>query len=147
MRAQQTAQLLGHEPEVLEELREIDRGHWEGHPMDEVRRRWGKLAKAWYDDPTGLGMPGGEEFDDLWERAGVLFEKLQAAGGGTVLACGHKAINRVLIARALGRPAKGVWDIPQPQACRTVLRRADGGWEAETIGDVNHLPPELRSDS
>jgi len=52
----------------------------------------------------------------------------------------------VLIARALGRPSKGVWDIPQPQACRTVLVHSGGRWAAEVIGDASHLPDELRSD-
>ena len=144
-RAQETARLLGHEPGILAELREIDRGHWEGHPPEEIKRRWGKLSKVWYDDPTGLAMPAGEAFDELWERAGRVLEQIVAGGGERVLACGHKAINRVLIARALDRPAKGVWQIPQPQACRTTLRRDGGTWSAEIIGDVTHLPPELRS--
>ena len=73
---------------------------------------------------------------------------LDRLAGESVLACGHKAINRVLIARALGRPSRGVLQIPQPQACRTVLHRADSGaWSAEMIGDSSHLPPELRSES
>ncbi|MHC4491144.1 MAG: histidine phosphatase family protein [Planctomycetota bacterium] len=146
-RAQETANLLGQEPQVIDDLTEIDRGHWEGHPPDEIRRRWGKLARAWYDDPTGLAMPGGEEFDALWERAQRVLDLIVTDGGRSVLACGHKAINRVIIARALGRPAKGVWAIPQPQACRTLLQRGPEGWRAEIIGDVTHLPAELRSDT
>jgi broad specificity phosphatase PhoE len=146
-RARETARLLGREPRVLDDLTEIDRGHWEGHPPDEIRRRWGKLARAWYDDPTGLAMPGGEEFDALWVRAQRVLDLIASAGGRSVLACGHKAINRVIIARALGRPAKGVWAIPQPQACRTVLQRGPEGWRAEVIGDVAHLPAGLRFDT
>ncbi len=160
-RAQQTARLLGAEPVVLDDLIEIDRGHWEGHDPGEIKRRWGKLQKQWYDDPAGLGMPGGEAFDDLWERAGRLLVRLCEAEG-TVLACAHKALNRVLIARMLGRPSKGVWQISQPQSACTVLVRvlapsadsdasanldASADWSAERVGDVSHLPPELRSDS
>ena len=145
-RTVETARLLGHEPVLLPELVEIDRGEWEGLPSEEIRRRDAELHDRWYDDPTGLAMPGGEAFDDLWERARRALALL-AEGGGTVLAVGHKAINRVLIAHALGREAKGVWAIPQPQACRSVLRAEDGRWRAELLGDVAHLPPELRSDS
>jgi broad specificity phosphatase PhoE len=146
-RAQETARLLGEEPTVVDDLAEIDRGHWEGHPPDEISRRWGKLHRAWYDDPTGLAMPGGEEFDALWERAQRVLDFIAADGGSSVLACGHKAINRVIIARALGRPAKGVWAIPQFQACRTVLRRGPQGWRADVIGEIGRLPAELRSDT
>ena len=145
-RAQQTARLLGAEPEVLDDLIEIDRGHWEGHAPDEIKRRWGKLHKQWYDDPAGLGMPGGEEFDDFWERAGRLLTRLDQEDG-TVLACAHKALNRVLIARMTGHPTKGVWQIPQPQSSCNILVRDGEGWRAEQIGDVTHLPPELRSES
>ncbi|MHC4930571.1 MAG: histidine phosphatase family protein [Planctomycetota bacterium] len=146
-RAQETARHIRGDPEILEDLIEIDRGHWEGHEMSEVRRRWGKLCKVWYDDPTGETMPGGESFDGLWERAGRLLNRLEDCEAEWVLACGHKAVNRVLLARALDRPAKGVWQIPQPQACCSVLVREGGGWRAERIGDVSHLPDELRSDS
>jgi len=145
-RARDTARLLGHEPEMLDNLIEIDRGHWEGHLADEIRRRWGKLHRQWYDDPSGLSMPGGEAFDTLWERGGRVLDVL-AGSGMCVLACAHRAINRVVIARALDRGSKGVWAIPQPQACCTVLRRSDGAWEAETLGDATHLPPELRSET
>ena len=144
-RAQETCRILGPEPAVLDDLIEIDRGHWEGHEMEETRRRWGKFVKQWYDDPAGLTMPGGEAFDDLWERAGRL--EAQLAGEGVTLACAHKAINRVLIARLLGRPTKGVWQIPAPQGSCSILVKQDGAWRAEKIGDVSHLPEVLRSDS
>jgi broad specificity phosphatase PhoE len=146
-RAQETARLLGSEPEVLADLTEIDRGHWEGHPAAEIERRWGKLHRAWYADPRGLSMPGGEAFDDLWERAGRVLAHWEGLGEGRVLACAHKAVNRVIVARALGRSSAGVWGIPQPQACRNVLVHEDGTWRAERIGDTAHLPDEMRSES
>ena len=153
-RAVETARIAtGRNPSILEDLMEIDRGHWEGHVAEEIRRRWGKLHKAWYEDPKGLAMPGGESFDELWDRAGRVLGAVEETGKGLVLACGHKAINRVIIARALGRPTAGVWQIPQPQACRTELARDEDSrststrWECVMLADVSHLPRELRSDS
>jgi len=146
LRAAETARLLGHEPEPVAELIEIDRGHWEGHTPEEIRKRWPKLHEAWYRDPAGLAMPGGEEFDQLWERAGTLLERCASEIEGPILLCAHKAINRAILARALGLPSAQVWGIPQPQACRSLLTRTERGWEAEAVGDVNHLPPALRSE-
>jgi probable phosphoglycerate mutase len=143
-RALETARLLGHEPEPLPDLLEIDRGAWEGLPAGEIRRRYPELHAAWYDDPTGLAMPDGESFAALWDRAGRALELL--GRGGRVLAVAHKAINRVVIARALGRPAKGVWGIAQPQAGRTVLEADGRPWRVVLLGDTSHLPPTLRSD-
>jgi broad specificity phosphatase PhoE len=145
-RAVETARLLGHEPEILDDLAEIDRGAWEGLLPDAIRSRDPAFHARWYDDPRGLSMPGGESFDGLSERAGRALATLGNAGA-RVLAVGHRAINRVLIARALGRDSKGVWGIAQPQACRTVLVGEKGRFRAEVLGDVSHLPPELRSDS
>jgi broad specificity phosphatase PhoE len=147
-RARETVRLAsGLEPAILPGLAEIDRGEWEGIPMPEVKQRWAGLCERWYDDPAGLAMPGGEAFDALWDRAGRLVDEFAATDAACVLAGGHKAINRVVIARALDRPSKGVWDIPQPQASVSVLVQEDGAWRAEILGDVSHLPPELRSDS
>ena len=53
----------------------------------------------------------------------------------------------VLVAVMTGLPSKGVWQIPQPQASRNVLVRSGDGWTATQVGDVSHLPPELRSSS
>ena len=146
-RAIETARAAGGEPEIEADLIELDRGHWEGHPGEEIRRRWGRLWKAWYDDPAGLAMPGGESFDAVWERAGRILARIGGEPGACALICAHKAFNRVFLARATGLPTKGVWDLAQPQACRSVLVRAGAGWTAERIGDVDHLPPELRSSS
>jgi len=145
-RAVETARLLGHEPRILHDLLEIDRGAWEGLAPDEIAKRDPAFHARWYLDPTGLAMPGGESFADLWERAGRVLALLQGAGE-SVLAVGHKAINRVLIARALGHEAKGVWGIAQPQACVTELALLDGRWSVGLLGDGSHLPPELRSDA
>jgi len=146
-RAVETARAASGEPEIDADLLELDRGHWEGHPGEEIRRRWGKLWKAWYEDPAGLAMPGGESFDAVWERAGRALDRFTREPGGRALICAHKAFNRVFLARALGLPTRGVWDLAQPQACRSVLVRAGTGWRAERIGDVDHLPAELRSSS
>jgi len=145
-RARETARLLGHEPEVLEELSELDRGHWEGHTPEEIRRRWAKLHEAWYRDPAGLAMPGGEAFDALWARAGALLGRWGGELEGPVLACGHKAVNRAVLARALGLPTARVWGVPQPQGGLSRLACRDGAWAVEVAGDAGHLPPALRSE-
>jgi len=145
-RAVETARILGHEPLLLHDLFEIDRGAWEGLAQGEILERNPVLHARWYADPTDLAMPQGETFAALWERAGRAFARFQGAGEH-VLAVGHKAINRVLIARALGLKAKGVWGIAQPQACRSDLVPSGGRWSAALLGDASHLPQDLRSDA
>ena len=147
IRAIETGRIAGYDPVIVEDLVEIDRGHWEGHAMDEVRRRWGKLYTAWYADPSGLSLPGGEAFDAFWERAWRLLQWVESLEQQTVLLCGHKATNRAVLARAEGRKPAEVWGIRQPQASVSVLLREPDGWRVERAGDDSHLPPEQRSDS
>ncbi|MFQ5845638.1 MAG: histidine phosphatase family protein [Planctomycetota bacterium] len=146
-RAIETLRIAGYEGETVPDLVEIDRGHWEGHAMEEVRRRWGRLCRRWYEDPRGLTLPGGEAFDAFWERAGGVWDRLRTDPAGPRLVAGHKATNRALLARALGRLPPEVWGISQPQAGLSVLVRAGEGWRADRLGDVSHLPPEYRADS
>ena len=147
IRAIETGRIAGYDPAIVEDLVEIDRGHWEGHAMEEVRRRWGKLHGAWYADPSGLSLPGGEAFDAFWERAGRVLAWVESLAAETVLLCGHKATNRAVLARAEGRKPAEVWGIRQPQASVSVLVREPEGWRVERAGDDSHLAPEQRSDS
>lgn len=46
---------------VDETLREVDFGLWGGLTLDELKRRFPKIFKKWYDDPTSVCPPEGED--------------------------------------------------------------------------------------
>ncbi len=49
-------------------LAEVDLGLWGGLTTDELKRRYPKIFKRWYDDPTNVCPPEGEEVEQAYER-------------------------------------------------------------------------------
>jgi probable phosphoglycerate mutase len=98
-RARRTCELagLGERSEVLEDLRELGYGEYEGRTTLEVREQrpgW----NIWRD-----GTPGGEPFEDAAARADRVIERALAAGGDVALFA-HGHFLRVVGARWIGLP-------------------------------------------
>ena len=47
-------------PKSLDELRELDLGHWEGLTIEQFSERFPKVYKAWRDNPAAVEPPDGE---------------------------------------------------------------------------------------
>lgn len=58
------------------DLGEVDLGLWEGLTADELRRRFPKVFRRWYDDPGSQAPPGGEVVADARERIARAFERI-----------------------------------------------------------------------
>ncbi len=78
--ARQTAELLGRavgqKVKVVEELHEIDLGHWEGLTEAEFRERFPSVYRQWKDDPTTVQPPGGESLDEAATRLDAAVAKI-----------------------------------------------------------------------
>lgn len=62
------AERLGVKVRVLEELRNIDFGLWQGLPVAEVRRKHPKVFKQWEQSPCAICPPAGEMLDVVIDR-------------------------------------------------------------------------------
>jgi probable phosphoglycerate mutase len=98
-RARVTAELAGfRQPEVDEDLVEVDYGEYEGLTTPEIRAErpgW----SIWED-----GAPGGETVDEAGRRADRVIERALAVDGD-VLVFAHGHLLRILAARWLDQPA------------------------------------------
>ena len=100
-RARRTCELAGlsDRAEVIDDLRELDYGSYEGRRTVDIRKErpgW----NIWRD-----GTPGGEELDDAGARADRIVERALAAGGDVAL-FGHGHFLRVVGARWIGLAAQ-----------------------------------------
>lgn len=59
------------------DLGEVDLGLWEGLTVEELRRRFPKVFRRWYDDPASQTPPGGEAMADARERIGRAVARIQ----------------------------------------------------------------------
>lgn len=95
-------------PEIVEDLQEIDLPLWEGLSFEEAAARDPQGYWAWRNDPANFVMtlPDGSPFypvRSLYDRATHFWQTvLPRHPGETLLVVAHSAINRALIATALG---------------------------------------------
>ena len=70
--AQQSAQLvaasLGGKVRLVEGLRDVQMGLWEGLTGDEVGKRYPKVYRQWHESPASVTPPEGEDFADAFDR-------------------------------------------------------------------------------
>lgn len=53
---------------AVAELAEVDAGLWDGLTTDELKRRYPKVFKRWYEDPSAVCPPEGEDLADAYKR-------------------------------------------------------------------------------
>lgn len=138
------AAALGLAVEVDERLTEISYGAWEGKTPGEVMATpdGARHHAAWEARPATVSPPGGESAETALARVLALVDDLAARfPGGRVVACGHRTINRILLARAQGLPLDEFRRrVPQDNAALNVVRlHADGRVEALAVNDTAHL--------
>jgi broad specificity phosphatase PhoE len=110
-------------PILVDGLREIDHGRWEGLRRSDVQRLYPDEYAAWERDPFFVAPEGGETGLHVLARAQpVLDDIVQRHVGESVLIVSHKATNRLLIARLLGIDIRGYRDrLEQLPACLNLL--------------------------
>ena len=126
-------------------LDEMFYGEWQGLSKEEAAARDPEHYLAWRRDPT-LGPPEGESPFEVYARASAMLEDARARySEGAALLVSHKTVLRILLCRLLRVP---VAEYRARFACPVAgLSVVDIGREGPTvrlIGDVSHLPPELR---
>ena len=127
-------------------FREMDYGNWQGLTAAELAELDAEHYAAYRSDPAGTLVPGGESRLMLAERVlAGLADLLRAEQGRHVVLVSHGGPLREVLRHF------GLWtgDRPAGNASLTVVEVADDRQSARLVclGDVTHLPPELRPDT
>lgn len=103
-RARDTAALLPGNPTVtvLEDLREIGYGAWEGKTWRDVERGWPELARRKREDWLAVDPPGGEPWPDFLLRVARALEAVRR-GALPAAVVAHQAVNAALAHLLEGR--------------------------------------------
>lgn len=107
VRARETASLLfpSENITVIEDLREIHMGVWDGLSFDQIRRNFPGLYKKRGDDPSLL--PEGSEG---WEEVSARMERAVLSTEGDCIAVSHAGAIKSLIIRLSGADFKAIGD-------------------------------------
>ena len=108
--------------QLADDLREISFGAFEGLTFDEIQRKYPAEYTFWMEKPTEIRFPGGESLADLSARVqAFLTGLLETHRAQTVLAVSHAGVIRLILANALGLPAKNIFQIDQSYAGISVI--------------------------
>ncbi len=149
-RAQQTADALAKRIKLPVQsepgLAEIAYGEWEGMRHEEVQSRFPEAYAHWSADVASRGTPGGETAFAVAARAAPLLDRVRSTHkDGRVLLVSHKATIRILVCALLGMDVRLFRDrLSQGVAAVTKFEIKKFGAQLVQLGDVAHLPPELR---
>lgn len=112
LRAQQTAAALGVRPVMIEGLRELDQGGFEGLDFKPILVEHAAFFQAWKRDPTHVQIPGGgESMGTLARRVdgGIqqIITQLGPSWPGKVIAVvGHQMAQAAFVCHALNLPLR-----------------------------------------
>jgi probable phosphoglycerate mutase len=126
---------------VLDDLREIDHGRWEGLRRDEAAKMYPEEYAAWEHDPFTFAPTGGEPGQHVLERGLRAFQQIvEAHSGERVLVVSHKATIRLIIAHVLGVDPRGYRDrLDQQPACLNLIDMyPNGTGRLILMNDVSH---------
>ncbi|MDG4665292.1 histidine phosphatase family protein [Mycobacterium sp. 236(2023)] len=122
-RAQQTALLLGLEPEIRPGLADLDCGRWRGDFLGRVPPA---EMTIWLTDPT-RAPHGGESVVDLVARVAGWMDSLTSEHA-RVVAVTHPAVVRAAVLVAVDAPPKSFWRIDIAPVSRTVMHFRGHVW-------------------
>ena len=105
-RAVQTAKVIGLPVTVLDDLREMHAGAWDGLTFDEIRQRYPELYAARASDLT-IPLPGAEDHEEGLHRFAAAMEKAANLAPGDFAVVAHGGI----VAKYL-QSLTGVWRKP-----------------------------------
>jgi broad specificity phosphatase PhoE len=84
---------------LLDELREVDFGEWEGLTAEEIRARDPVRFEEWRQRRPGFAYPGGERTADFQARVDRAVEGMRASGVASILVVVHKGVIRAITRR------------------------------------------------
>ena len=121
--------LSGAPLEVADELREIDRGAWQGRTVAELFEEEGAAVRAFYDDPWTWRDHGGECDAMVADRAAPpVRAALERNPGGVVAVASHYNVVRVLVTTFLELDPKSSFGLRLDPGNAVHLRLGDDGF-------------------
>lgn len=143
-RAKTTAEAIGRrlglEPTVLDDLKEMNCGDWEGVSFLDVRSSQPEVYRRWAADPEEP-CPGGESFADVRRRMEKAIETIRHSENGsrsTVAVVSHGTAIRVLATALLDLPLTSARRLAQDNAAVNIFDWRSDRWVLKTWNDSTH---------
>jgi broad specificity phosphatase PhoE len=140
--------ISGARPEVVDGIREVFTGRWEGMRFEDILSEDEEIARKFRDQEATFSMsPGGESGEQLRARVVPAIDGALAGTGGDVLAVTHGGVINAYLGHLMG-VAHDMFYLPENTSLNTVTVDGDRR-EMRFLNDVRHLtdpPPPASGD-
>jgi broad specificity phosphatase PhoE len=138
--AEITGKVTGCKVEVIQDLREITHGVFDGLTLDEVFSRKDDAIIRWREDRINIAPPEGESIKQCYDRVVPIFDNLVKRNKGkTFLLVSHLVVTKSLLVRCLDAPLEVFWRFDQGSAALNKIRYNDTGPVVELLNYTGHL--------
>jgi len=140
-RARETASIVAAEHALpltlVDDLRELSLGDWEGRTVEEVRALPGDPYGCWVRDPVGGCPPNGEPLDRVQARVLDAVAAIAAAhpNGDDVLVVCHGGVISAYLAHCLGLSLSSIWRLSVANCSLSAVSPP----RVLSVNDVSHL--------
>ena len=136
------ARALGLEPRIVEGLKEMNCGEWEGRAFLDVRKEQADFYRRWISDPT-LACPGGESYADVRERLLASFEQIVREGGERPVIVSHGTAIRIAATALLDLSLESARQFAQDNAAINMFERRSNRYILLRWNDTSHVNGEF----
>lgn len=140
LRCRQMMQIIlpsGISPAIVQGLREIDMGIWDGLPFSEIKECYPQQFQERGQNIADFQVPEGESFAQCAKRAQCVWQYIINTTTGNVAIMAHAGINRTLLCYLLDKPLAELLDIEQPYGCINIISQEN---ESFIIEQTGYLP-------
>lgn len=143
-RAWRTAEIIAEkcnwnlEPQVLDGLREVAFGEWEGRQIGDVIKTYGDVYRRWRDDPGSWTPPGGESLRTVEKRVMDSLKPLLDSQGSRILIVAHGGVIRAALSSLFELPPGMSWKMHLGNCSCTGITLWKGRFLLHFLNDCVH---------
>lgn len=124
--AESLAATRGLPMEVIDDLREVGFGSWEGIGRQQLKQQRNAEYRAFYDDPVNNRPPGAEPLNELGARVGRVFDMIsERYAGEHVLVVAHAGVIRATLGHVTQMPPANWYRVQVDNAALSRFRIDD----------------------
>ncbi len=143
-RAYKTAKIIGEtlglEVNILNNLREMSFGKWEGLTMDEIRSQYNDHYTIWRNVPHQATIPDGETLLDVQKRGlKAVHQIIEKHENQNILIASHGVMIKSIILGFMDIELSNFYKIRQSNACLNLIEFKEYGSVIVTLNDTAHL--------
>ena len=141
VRARETAEIVARERgltvTLVDELRELSLGAWEGRTVDDVLATEADAYRLWRERPYDCPPPDGEHIEDVARRVLPVMELIVSshADGQEALVVSHGGVISIFLCHLLGLSPNALWQLAIGNASLSVVDPP----RVLTLNDTAHL--------